>query len=496
MISRRTFLAAAGVAAGWPGIGWSQEPGKPRPKPEGVLVNDIHSQLNTTRVFRIMEPDSVDAVRGALKLARTENRSLCMAGGRHAMGGQQFATDGVLIDIRKLDKVLAFDAERGCIEVESGMQWTQLHGHLLSRQRGHRKPWTFAQKPVGADLLTMGGCLSANIHGRGLALPPFIGDIESFKLMDANGDMHHCSRSDNPELFRLAIGGYGLFGFIYSVTLRLVPRRKLERVVEVRSLDGLTGAFAERIGTGYLYGDFHCAIDPKSDDFLRRGIFSCDRPMADNTRMQALRKAPTEADQIELMLLAHSDKHAAFELALSGQQASSGQAGWSDEQQMSPYPNNYHREIERRLGAPKGSEMIGEFTCERGALEPFMGELRQYALREQVEIVGCSMRLIDQDKESFLAWARKSCACVSLHMHIEHSTRGLIRAGDHFRRMIDISLRHGGSWYPTYHRHALRRQVDAAYPQFAEFLKLKRKYDPAELFQSDWYRHFKNMFSR
>ena len=29
------------------------------------------------------------------------------------------------------------------------------------------------------------------------------------------------------------------------------------------------------------------------------------------------------------------------------------------------------------------------------------------------------------------------------------------------------------------------------YPQFGEFLRLKRKYDPTELFQSDWYRHYR-----
>ena len=491
MISRRTFLAATGVAAGW-----SQETRKPRPKPEGFLVNDLHSQLNTTRVFRILEPDSVDAVRSALKLARTEGRPICMAGGRHAMGGQQFVTDGVLIDTRKLDKVLNFDPEHGRIEIESGLQWTQLYDHLRSSQRGRKKAWTFAQKPVGADLLTMGGCLSANVHGRGLVLPPFIGDIESFKLIDANGDMHLCSRHDNSELFRLAIGGYGLFGFIYSVTLRLVPRRKLERVVELRSLDGLVGAFGERIRKGYLYGDFHCALDSKSDDFLRRGVFACDRPLPDSTPMPAASKGLAEAERIEGMVLAHGDKGAAFQRMLGDQQARSGHGIWSDEQQMSPYPEGYHREIERRLQAPRGSEMMGEFTCERDALESFMGELRQYALREQVEIVGGSVRLIEEDKESYLAWARKPYACLSLHLHIEHSTRGLIRAGDWFRRMIDISLRHGGSWYPTYHRHALRRQVDAAFPQFADFLKLKRKYDPGEVFQSDWYRHYKSMFSR
>jgi hypothetical protein len=36
--------------------------------------------------------------------------------------------------------------------------------------------------------------------------------------------------------------------------------------------------------------------------------------------------------------------------------------------------------------------------------------------------------------------------------------------------------------------------MDVCFPQFQEFLKLKHKYDPAELFQSDWYKHYKNMY--
>jgi FAD/FMN-containing dehydrogenase len=70
----------------------------------------------------------------------------------------------------------------------------------------------------------------------------------------------------------------------------------------------------------------------------------------------------------------------------------------------------------------------------------------------------------------------------------------MIRTGDALRRLIDIGIRHGGSYYPTYHRYALRHQVLACFPQLPAFLKLKRKYDPGELFQSEWYRHYKRMF--
>jgi FAD/FMN-containing dehydrogenase len=96
------------------------------------------------------------------------------------MGAQAFATDGVLIDIRKLYRVLSFDAGKGLIEVESGVQWPQLLGYLMQAQAGRTKQWVFSQKQTGADRLTLGGCLSANVQGRGLTLPPFVGDVESY----------------------------------------------------------------------------------------------------------------------------------------------------------------------------------------------------------------------------------------------------------------------------------------------------------------------------
>jgi len=274
-----------------------------------------------------------------------------------------------------------------------------------------------------------------------------------------------------------------------------VPRRKLERVVEVRAIEGLSSAFADRIREGFLYGDFQYAIDERSPDFLRRGVFSCYRPVGDERAIPAVQRELGEADWAQLLYLAHADKSAAFKRYADYYLATSGQLYWSDDQQMSFYPENYHREIDRKMGAEhRATEVITEIYCEREALEAFMSEVRAYALRERTQIVYGTVRLIEQDRESFLAWARHSYACVIFNLHVERTSTGLIRAADAFRALIDIGLRYGGSYYPTYHRYAVRRQVDACFPQFQEFLKLKRKYDPAELFQSDWYRHYKKMY--
>ena len=488
MISRRTFLKGV---TGAPLVAL----GGPASPSGGVLVNDIHSQLTPTRVNRIETPSSLDAARAVLKGARSERRAVCIAGGRHAMGAQAFATDGVMIDIRRMGRVLAFDTGKGLIEVESGMQWPQLLTHLVSTQRGSARQWTFAQKQTGADRLTMGGCLSANVHGRGLTLPPFIGDVDSFRLLDARGELLNCSRSENSELFRLAIGGYGLFGLIYSVTLRLVPRRKVRRVVEVRDIEGLPAAFAGRIRDGYAYGDFQYSIDERSQEFLRKGVFSSYLPVADATPIPEAQKELSEKDWIDLLYLAHAGKDEAFRRYAAYYLSTDGQIYWSDEHQMSVYPDGYHQALDRRVKSPhRATESITEIYCERDALESFMAEVREDARRHDVNIIYGTIRLIEQDRESFLAWAKKSYACVIFNLHVPHTVEGRRLSADAFRRLIDIGIRHGGSYFPTYHRHATRKQVETCYPQFGDFLELKKKHDPAGVFQSDWYRHYVRMF--
>src|SRR5260370_16623808 len=135
------------------------------------------------------------------------------------MGGQQFGTDSICIDTRSLDGVISFDQERGLIEAEAGIQWPKLIRTYLAAQQDSEKQRGIAQKETGADTFTLGGSLSSNVHGRGLAMKPLISNVESFTLINAQGKSMRCSRNENNELFRLAIGGYGLFGSIDSVRL-------------------------------------------------------------------------------------------------------------------------------------------------------------------------------------------------------------------------------------------------------------------------------------
>ena len=59
----------------------------------GILVNDVHSQLNRTHVRDIARPKDVDALRRILAEARDRRVGVSLCGSRHAGGGQQFRTD-------------------------------------------------------------------------------------------------------------------------------------------------------------------------------------------------------------------------------------------------------------------------------------------------------------------------------------------------------------------------------------------------------------------
>ena len=198
----------------------------------------------------------------AVRTAKLVKKPLSIAGGRHAMGGQQFGTGMVLVDMQGLNQMVSLDSERGTLEVQAGAFWPGLMEAYIERQKGSPRQWGIAQKQTGADNLSIGGTLAANAHGRGLTMQPFVSNIQSFTLIDEDANLVTCSREQNPELFRLAIGGYGLFGVVSSVTIHVVPRQKIERVVEIREVDGLMEAFSARIHSGFLYGDFQFAIDP------------------------------------------------------------------------------------------------------------------------------------------------------------------------------------------------------------------------------------------
>ena len=224
------FLAA--VFAGRPllhlaKIAWRDVEGREHP-PVGFV--DDASRMNLTKVLEVW-PVPVDAKEAEAQLAqlihraRVEGLCVSIAGARHSMGGHSLVPGGVVINMMPFNR-MELDEERNLLHVQAGAKWSEIIPYLDQ----WRKSVAIMQSN---NSFTVGGSVSVNCHGWQFGQPPISSSVESFRLMLADGTIVRCSRTENQQLFSLALGGYGLFGVILDVDLRVVPneRYRLEQLL-------------------------------------------------------------------------------------------------------------------------------------------------------------------------------------------------------------------------------------------------------------------------
>ena len=196
----RTPPAAAQV----PEPNWAQR---------GGTVNDA-SCLSRTPVAGVVAVRGEADVATALAHARAHGLTVSPAGVKHSMGGQAFQRGGVMLDMRALNAI-RLDAARRIVTVGAGATWHDIQNAIHPR---------FAVKAMqSTDIFTVGGSISVNAHGMDHRAGALMGSIRSLRIMLADGRVVTASRSEEPELFAHAVGGYGLFGVILSAELEVVP---------------------------------------------------------------------------------------------------------------------------------------------------------------------------------------------------------------------------------------------------------------------------------
>jgi FAD/FMN-containing dehydrogenase len=463
-----------------------------------MLLNDIHSQLNPTEVAWVARPTSLSQLTELVQRAAKENQALSVAGGRHAMGGQQFAQNCGHIDLTALTQVLSANAQQGLLRIEAGAMWP--HIIAATHQMGYPTggTWAIRQKQTGVDDVTLAGSICANAHGRGLLMQPLGDDIEDLTLINAQGQILLCSRQQNAELFSLVIGGYGLFGIIYAATLRLMPRQRLKRVVDILDLADAMNAVHRRVQQGCLYGDFQFIIDPQDDAFLRRGVMACYLPAKVNTAPENTVADLAPDTWLRLLKLAHDDKATAFKLYAQHYLSTDGNTYWCDTMQLSTYIPSYADFLEKNTtsvgpNSVRETLVIGEHYVPRDQIAVFIEGARDILRATQVEVIYGTIRAILQDQTSFLPWAQGDFACVIFNLRTPHNNEGQARTAQAFQALMALAIELKGSYFLTYHRHATLKQVHQAHPKFSAFLERKRDHDPQGRFTSDWYRHYKKL---
>jgi len=475
---------------------WLVSTGCSRPIQDGVVVNDAHAAMNQTVVRYVKKPETLLELKKEIAYASRKNLNVCICGGKHALGKQQFATKGVLVDTTKLKRIHSLDQEIGIVKVEAGIRWPELMDGIAKLQKEESNPWVIRQKQGGSDELCIGGTLSANAHGRGLNMKPIVDDIEFFEIITADGELVYCSRTENPELFSLAIGGYGLFGIIYTVGLRLMRREKLKKVVRVIDVNDAVSTLEEAAANGAMYGDFQYNIDESSPSFFKTGICTWYEPVDELNNEPISEEGLTGDSWLDFLYLACTDRTEGFDAFTKYSTSSDGNIYWSDTSQLSAYNKDFLSYINKNIDfdAPM-SLMLSELYVPRSELPEFMSKSAAILKQHGIPNVYGTVRMIEEDNETFLPWAKEKYACIIFNLLVKNTESGKIEASNTFRDLIDAAIGLGGNYYLTYHKWARKDQLLECYPQMPEFIDKKKKYDPKSIFESDWYRHQKKLIS-
>lgn len=78
----------------------------------------------------------------------------------------------------------------------------------------------------------------------------------------------------------------------------------------------------------------------------------------------------------------------------------------------------------------------------------------------------------------------------NLDLLTRHTPEGVVKSATTFNTLIDVAASLRKLLPDISQCIAIRERVEVCYPQLAEFLRFKLKYDPVERFRSDWYRRY------
>ena len=101
-----------------------------------------------------------------------------------------------------------------------------------------------------------------------------------------------------------------------------------------------------------------------------------------------------------------------------------------------------------------------------------------------------ALRFIPQNTESFLSYTQTDRVGIVLFFNQKMSSRDSKKTEVWTKHLIDAALALGGTYYLPIQLHADKKQITNAYPNIDYFFRLKKKYDPDEIFMNHFYKKY------
>ncbi|WP_439020823.1 FAD-binding oxidoreductase [Bacillus thuringiensis] len=445
------------------------------------IMSDV-GKLLPTKIKRVESATEEESLIKLVRDAKVSGEKISIAGMQHSQGGQTYYPNGTMLDMKGYSEILEFDPEKKRIRVQSGVTWNDIQKKI--------NPYGLAvQVMQSQNIFTVGGSLSVNVHGRDIRHEALIDTVESFRLLMADGTVRNVSREENADLFPYVIGGYGLFGVILDVTLKLTDDELYEMHTKMLDYKEYTSYFTEKVKKDENVRMHLARISVAPHSFLKE-MYVTDYVLAESQqKLEEYSELKEEniiaAPKFLLGLSRYSDwgKNTFWDIQRSYFERTDGQFETRNNVMRS---DSAFMEYEN----PNRTEVLQEYFVPIESFTEYIDDLRTILSEEELNLLNITIRYVEKNENAVLSYAKDDMFALVLLINQGRSENEVKKTEDIIRKMIDVTLKYHGSYYLPYYSYPTKDQLKKAYPRIEEFLQKKKDIDPEERFVNLFYREY------
>jgi FAD/FMN-containing dehydrogenase len=479
----------------------------------------LGKQLSLKNSQKVFSPANAEELRDIVIMARKSNIKISVAGQGYSMGGQTYFDDGYQISTNKLTKIIDFQRfnqninlidissesrslktseensliNYGTITVESGCKWYNIIDYISRYGYSIECMQSFCDFSVG-------GSISVNCHGQDIMNNPMISSILSIQLCDSNGRIITITPLDN--LFYYVVGGYGLFGVIISVKLRLTLNRKIKSEAFMIDINDYENTLINSINNGNIM--FHSGrVD--ITDFSKCVIINYSILPNEITYNDSIDIKSKSNDLIlypERIKLKKSFMEGISIAVISNIQSLKKYKRLGEEKHVENTTRNmFMISTVNSLQTPfyiTGNFILQEYFIplnrnkgnNLSKFDYFMIGLNQIIQTYKINLINISLRYV-KPNNSILSYSPEESIAIVLYIDLD-KYKSIDNVIEWTREIITLALNNDGHYYLPYHLFATKEQFIRSYPLYQTFITEKYRYDPTDMFQSHLWKFIKS----
>lgn len=457
---------------------------------KGGYINDA-SCLNKTAIHGVVSVKSADDIKNALLLAKDEDLKVSIAGVKHSMGGHSFYKNALILDMTKFNQ-MTLDEQNKVLRVQSGATWHNIQNFL------HPK---FAVKAMqSTDIFTVGGSISVNAHGMDHRAGAVAKTIRSMRVMLPDGSIRNVSRTENPELFNLVIGGYGLFGIVLDVDLEItnnVVYQSERKIIDYKEFPEVFNREIENDDSiGLFYGHLSTAPQSFLEEMILYTYKKVDVPDAEipplgevsSIKLRRLIFNLAKQGSIPMRLKWFAEKY--IEPMLENCPVSRNQALTEGEACLVSRNEPMHDSVPYlRNNLKNDTDILHEYFIPRDQFVSYIDGMKRIILDNEANLLNASVRVVHKES-NFLNYSPTDTFSIVLYLNQTTDEEGNQKMQKVTQELIDLTIAHGGRFFLPYQLHYTAEQLEKSYPEFRSFLAKKKQYDQQERLTSTFYKKY------